>query len=206
MYFWVTMPVAAAVVRGGTHGRVVMVDKVIRSEQEWRRALTPEQFHVTREKGTEAPFTGAYWGHHEQGIYRCACCGAELFHSDHKFDSGTGWPSFWQPAVPEIVRTEDDVSEAPHRSAVQPLRCASRPRIRRWPCPDGTALLHQLRVAPARQEMRDSAPPWDWRFVTRPAARSAFALRSRGAKWTIRNSGPIIVGLSVLAARFLSCS
>ena len=71
-----------------------MTDKVIKSDAEWRKELTPEQFEVARKKGTERAFTGEYWDNHEQGVYRCRCCGAELFRSDEKFESGSGWPSF----------------------------------------------------------------------------------------------------------------
>ena len=85
-----------------------MADKITKSDAEWRKQLTPQQFEVARKKGTERAFTGAYWDNHEKGVYRCVCCDAELFRSDHKFDSGTGWPSFWQPAVPENVATEED--------------------------------------------------------------------------------------------------
>ena len=81
-----------------------------KSESEWREQLTPEQYRVCREKGTEVAFTGRYWDHHEAGTYRCVCCGVPLFHSDHKFDSGTGWPSFWQPAQAAAVGAEEDRS------------------------------------------------------------------------------------------------
>ena len=100
-----------------------MADKHVKSDAEWRKELTPEQFHVARKKGTERAFTGAYWDHHDAGIYRCVCCGAELFRSDHKFDSGTGWPSFWQPAVAENVATEDDDSLFMRRTEVVCGRC-----------------------------------------------------------------------------------
>lgn len=98
-------------------------DKVVRSDADWRKALTPEQYHVTREKGTERAFAGDYWDHHEKGVYRCVCCGSELFSSEHKFDSGTGWPSFWRPAQPETVATEDDDSFFMRRTEVLCSRC-----------------------------------------------------------------------------------
>src|ERR671915_1144258 len=86
------------------------MEKVRKTEQEWRRELTPEQYRVLREKGTERAFTGEYHDAKEPGVYRCAGCGAELFASDTKFDSGTGWPSFFQPANEEAVETERDWS------------------------------------------------------------------------------------------------
>ena len=85
-----------------------MEDQVIKSEEEWKRELSPEQFSVCRKKGTERPFTGVYHDCVEEGIYQCVCCGNELFRSDTKFDSGTGWPSFWAPIAPERVRLEED--------------------------------------------------------------------------------------------------
>ena len=87
-----------------------MAEKVRKSDAEWRSKLTDEQFHVTRKKGTERAFSGEYWDRHEKGVYRCVCCGAELFASDTKFDSGTGWPSYYAPAKPENVRTEVECS------------------------------------------------------------------------------------------------
>lgn len=98
-------------------------NKVVKTDAEWRKALTPEQFHVARKKGTERPFSGAHWDNHEQGVYRCVCCDAELFHSDHKFDSGTGWPSFWQPAEEQNVATEEDYSFLMRRTEVLCSRC-----------------------------------------------------------------------------------
>jgi len=100
-----------------------MSEKIIKSEQEWKKLLSPKQFEVARRKGTERAFSGAYWDHHDPGVYRCICCGAELFHSAHKFDSGTGWPSFWQPAADENVRTEDDHSLFMKRTEVLCSRC-----------------------------------------------------------------------------------
>jgi len=99
------------------------MDKVIKSDAEWRKELSPEEFQVTRKKGTERAFTGRYWDNHEPGIYRCRCCGAELFCSDHKFESGSGWPSFWQPAIPDNVATENDNSHFMERTEVLCNRC-----------------------------------------------------------------------------------
>jgi peptide-methionine (R)-S-oxide reductase len=85
-----------------------MKEKIQKPDEEWKKELTPEQFEVCRKKGTERAFTGEYWDCHEKGVYRCACCGNELFSSATKFDSGTGWPSFWAPVSEENVATEED--------------------------------------------------------------------------------------------------
>ena len=87
-----------------------MVDKVTKSKAEWRAQLTPQQFDVTRKKGTEPAFTGQYWNNHAQGTYRCICCGTPLFDSATKFESGTGWPSFYAPISAENVRNVEDRS------------------------------------------------------------------------------------------------
>lgn len=97
--------------------------KVRKSDEEWRRQLTPEQFDITRRRGTERAFTGAYHDCKTPGVYRCVCCGAELFRSEEKFDSGTGWPSFSAPAAEEVVRTEDDRSLFMHRTEVLCAQC-----------------------------------------------------------------------------------
>jgi peptide-methionine (R)-S-oxide reductase len=85
-----------------------MTDKIEKSDQEWMKELTPEQYRVTRQKGTERPFTGDYHDSKKQGTYLCVCCGTPLFHSDHKFDSGTGWPSFHSPVHEDHVNEEKD--------------------------------------------------------------------------------------------------
>ena len=100
-----------------------MTDKVTKSEIEWRAKLTPEEYYVTREKGTERPFTGQYHNSQEPGVYRCICCGQDLFNSEEKFDSGTGWPSFWQPIEEEAVVTEDDNSFGMTRTEVMCSGC-----------------------------------------------------------------------------------
>jgi peptide-methionine (R)-S-oxide reductase len=100
-----------------------MADKVRKSDAEWRRELTPEQYEVARKKGTERAFTGEYWDNHEKGTYRCVCCGNELFSSDTKFDSGTGWPSFWAPKSDQAVATAEDDSHFMRRTEVLCARC-----------------------------------------------------------------------------------
>jgi peptide-methionine (R)-S-oxide reductase len=96
-----------------------------RTESEWREQLTPDQYRVLREAGTEAPFTGRYVHVKDDGIYRCAACGAELFSSDTKFESGTGWPSFTEPVVAASVELVDDDSHGMHRTEVRCRRCGS---------------------------------------------------------------------------------
>jgi peptide-methionine (R)-S-oxide reductase len=102
-----------------------MVDKIVKTDAEWEKELTPEQFEIARRKGTERAFSGKYWDNHEPGVYRCACCGAELFRSEHKFESGSGWPSFWQPAVSDNVKTEDDYSHLMLRNEALCSRCGA---------------------------------------------------------------------------------
>ncbi|GAB3933200.1 peptide-methionine (R)-S-oxide reductase MsrB [Larkinella terrae] len=87
-----------------------MITKVIKTDEEWRQQLTPEQYRVTRQKGTERAFTGEYCESHDPGIYQCVCCGTDLFESKQKFDSGTGWPSFTDPIDPELITLEKDYS------------------------------------------------------------------------------------------------
>jgi len=98
-------------------------DRVSKTDEEWKRQLTPEQFHVCRQKGTETAFTGAYWDCKEKGVYQCVCCGNDLFSSETKFDSGTGWPSFWAPLAEENVKTEEDRSLFVRRIEVMCGKC-----------------------------------------------------------------------------------
>ncbi len=100
-----------------------MADKVRKSEQEWKQLLNPEQYHVTRQHGTERAFSGEYCDSKEKGVYRCVGCGAELFSSDTKFDSGTGWPSFYAPASEESVTERDDNSFFMRRTEVLCSQC-----------------------------------------------------------------------------------
>jgi len=104
-------------------GGYVMSDEVVKTKEAWKKTLTPEQFHVLREKGTERPFTGKYAASHEHGIYRCAGCGLDLFRSEDKFESGTGWPSFTRPIAPENIRTVVDKSFFSTRTEVVCRRC-----------------------------------------------------------------------------------
>ena len=100
-----------------------MNDKVTKTDAEWKSQLSREQFDVARKKGTERAFSGQYWDNHDTGVYRCICCDTELFKSDHKFESGTGWPSFWQPAVAENVASETDNSFFMRRTEALCSRC-----------------------------------------------------------------------------------
>lgn len=102
-----------------------MSDKMSKSDAAWRAQLTPEQYRIARQKGTERAFTGAYWDTKTKGVYACVCCGEELFSSDTKFDSGTGWPSFWQPISQDRIATESDDSHLMRRTEVLCRRCAA---------------------------------------------------------------------------------
>lgn len=102
-----------------------MTDKVEKTDEQWRKQLTPEQFHVLREAGTEGPFSGTYWDNHKKGIYHCAACGLELFSSDTKFDSGTGWPSYYAPISETNIIKETDRTFGMVRTEVKCRRCGS---------------------------------------------------------------------------------
>jgi peptide-methionine (R)-S-oxide reductase len=120
-----TTAVAAASIKvySAEKGKYIMSDEVVKSKEEWKKLLTPEQFHVLREKGTERAFTGKYATSHEHGIYRCAGCGLDLFKSEDKFESGTGWPSFTAPIAKENIKTEVDKGFFTTRTEVLCRRC-----------------------------------------------------------------------------------
>ena len=107
----------------GKRKGVVTVDKVTKSDEEWKKQLTPEQFEVARRKGTERAFSGKYAETHDKGVYNCVCCGTALFDSETKFDSGTGWPSFYQPIAKENVETETDRKFGMSRTEVMCKKC-----------------------------------------------------------------------------------
>ena len=106
-------------------GKGKMIEKIVKTEEEWKKVLTPEQYRITREKGTERAFTGEYWNHHEKGVYHCVACGLPLFDSATKFESGTGWPSFWQPIDPAHVEEHTDRSFGMSRVEVVCARCGA---------------------------------------------------------------------------------
>lgn len=113
-----------------------MAKKITKSDQEWKNRLSPEQYYVTRQAGTEPPFTGKYWNAKEKGVYTCVCCGAPLFSSQTKFESGTGWPSFWQPVDSLAVTEHKDRSHGMSRTEA---RCASCDAHLGHVFPDGPA-------------------------------------------------------------------
>lgn len=99
------------------------MDKIKKTDAEWKEELTPEQFYVARQKGTEPAFTGKYWDNHEEGMYKCACCGTPLFESGAKFDSGTGWPSFYAPVDAQHIATEEDTTHGMRRIEALCAKC-----------------------------------------------------------------------------------
>ncbi|MFH0983012.1 MAG: peptide-methionine (R)-S-oxide reductase MsrB [Planctomycetota bacterium] len=101
------------------------MDPPVKADEKWREQLTAEQFCVTREKGTEYAFTGKYWNHKGEGVYQCVCCGQELFDSTTKFDSGSGWPSYWAPVSEDHITTETDTRLGMRRVEVRCSRCAA---------------------------------------------------------------------------------
>ena len=122
--FWLTILLTAMPPAGAAGaGKSDAVGKVTKTEAEWKKSLTPEQYRVLRQKGTEPAFTGAYWNQHAKGVYKCAACGLELFDSSTKFDSGTGWPSFWTPVAKTHVTDHVDKSYGMVRDEVTCARC-----------------------------------------------------------------------------------
>ncbi len=107
----------------GQREDTVVVPIVVKADAEWRQQLSPAAYEVTRRAGTERPYTGQYWNLHDKGLYRCICCDTPLFSSDTKFESGTGWPSFWRPVANENVRENLDMSQGMERTAVSCRRC-----------------------------------------------------------------------------------
>merc|ERR1712146_308020 len=127
------------------------------SDEEYKQKLSPEEYHVARQAGTERAFTGRYWDMKKDGIYKCVCCGTPLFDSNSKYDSGSGWPSFFQPISPDapIEELRHQHGYGPHRGPLQELRLPSRPRVqRRSQGEDRHALLHQLVLAQVPGEGR----------------------------------------------------
>jgi peptide-methionine (R)-S-oxide reductase len=114
---------ATARVKSATTNMPEKIEHITKTDAEWRKQLTPEQYKVTRQKGTERAFTGALWDNHEAGVYKFVCCDLPLYSSETKFESGTGWPSFWQPIKPEYVKTESDNSIFMRRTEVLCARC-----------------------------------------------------------------------------------
>ena len=104
-------------------GKVTLMKKIQKTKEEWKKLLTPEQYHVTREKGTERAFSGKYHDLKEKGIYKCIGCGTDLFNSETKFESGTGWPSYWAPVASENIRTENDTNFFMRRTEILCARC-----------------------------------------------------------------------------------
>jgi len=135
-----------------------MKDKVTKTDEQWKQELTPEQYRVLRHKGTERAFTGALWNNHESGVYRCAGCGLELFNSDTKFESGTGWPSFFQPLDPTHVGTEVDNSLFSRRTEVHCARCGGHLGHVFEDGPKPTGLRYSMNSAALKFEQKKKSP------------------------------------------------